>query len=146
MKHAERERRHQAALQRINRTQLVVGRGDRLRIDHEGTLLERARLMVEEMRSHLATEQGLAAFDRLLRLAEEHSSPHTADILLFVAAVWGNKPLPLSVLRGLDATVGDDMLAVLDAFRYARLNLAEHVEGGPQRVARVLRKWSLAGA
>jgi hypothetical protein len=146
MKQVERERRHQAALQRINRTQLVVGRGDRMKIDHEGTLLERARLMVEELRSHGATEQGLAAFDRLLRLAEEQSSAHGADILLFIAAVWGNKPLALPVLRGLDAAVGDDMLSVLDAYRYARLNIAEHVEGGPQRVARVLRKRSLAGA
>jgi hypothetical protein len=42
--------------------------------------------------------------------------------------------------------VGDDMLAVLDAFRYARLNLVEQVNGGPRRVARVLAKWSLAKA
>ena len=52
---AERQRRHDASLQRIQRMQRVVGQGDRMRVDHEGTLLERARLMVEELRSHEAT-------------------------------------------------------------------------------------------
>ena len=65
----DRERRHQANLDRINRVQLVCGTADQMKIDHEGTLLERARMMGEELRSHLATEAGLAAFDRLLRRA-----------------------------------------------------------------------------
>ncbi len=33
------------------------------------------------------------------------------------------------------------MLAVLDAYRFARLNLVEHVEGGPRRVARIVGQW-----
>jgi hypothetical protein len=142
MSNAERERRHHANLARINRVQLVIGRGDRMRIDHEGTLLERARMLVEEMSSHEATERGLAAFDRLLRAVEEGESRHSRDVLAFISAVWNNKPLSLVTLRGLGQGTGDDMLAVLDAFRYARLNLAEHVDGGPARVARVLRAWS----
>jgi hypothetical protein len=67
-------------------------------------------------------------------------------VLAFIAAVLGDKPLPLSTLRGLDTAVADDMVAVLDAYRYGRLQLPDHVEGGPARVARVLRKASLAGA
>lgn len=144
MNHADRERRHRASLERINRVQLVVGRGDRMRVDHEGTLLERARLLAEEIRSHDATEQGLAAFDRLLRRAEERDARHRRDILAFVGAVWNNRPLPLNTLRGLDADVGDDMLAVLDAFRYARLDLVEAVDGGPRRVARLLGEGKLS--
>lgn len=144
MSKAQRERRHQTNLERIQQMQMVVGRGDRMRVDHEGTLLERARLMGEEISSHDATERGLAAFDRLLRQAEERDTRQTRDIVRLLTAVWNNKPLPLVTLRGLDQSVGDDMLAVLDAFRYARLSLAEHVEGGPQRVGRVLRKWKLA--
>jgi hypothetical protein len=140
----DRERRHQVNLERIQGVQLVVGRADRLRIDHEGTLFERARLTGEEISSHLATESGLAALDRLLREVEERDSRQARDIVRFVAAVWNQQPLPLATLRGLDQPIGDDMLAVLDAFRYARLNLAEHVEGGPRRVAAVLRKWNLA--
>ncbi|HSV82420.1 MAG TPA: hypothetical protein VLK85_24770 [Ramlibacter sp.] len=139
----QRERQHKTNLAGINQVQLVVGRGDRTRIDHEGTVMERARLLEEEMSAHRATELGLLAFDRLLRLAEERSR-HARDIAAFVAAVWNNKPLSLVTLRGLDQDVGDDMLAVLDAFRYARLQLAEHVEGGPRRVARVLNAWSRA--
>lgn len=138
MDNAERERRHRASLDRINRVQLVVGRGDRMRVDHEGTLLERARLLGEEIRSHDATELGLAAFDRLLRRAEERDARHTRDILVFVAAIRSNLPLPLNTLRGLEAAVGDDMLAVLDAFRHARIDVVEAVEGGPRRVARLL--------
>jgi hypothetical protein len=143
---AERVRRHQANLERIQRVQLVVGRADRLRVDHEGTLLERARLTMEEISSHEATERGLIAFDRLLRLAEERDGRQTRDIVNFLAAVWNNKSLPLITLRGLEQSVGDDMVAVLDAFRYARLNLAEHIEGGPLRVERVVSKWRLAKA
>lgn len=140
MNDVERDRRHQANLERINCVQLVVGRGDRLRVDHEGTVLERARLMEEEICSHAATERGLAALDRLLRAAEEGQSRHAADILHFVDALWSRAPLSLSTLRGLDQETGDDMVAVLDAYRYARLNLVEHVRGGPVRLARLLRR------
>ncbi|MBC5784799.1 hypothetical protein H8N03_17750 [Ramlibacter sp. USB13] len=138
----DRERRHQANLDRINRVQLVCGTADHMRVDHEGTLLERARMLGEEISSHQATELGLAAFDRLLRRAEERDVRHRRDILAFIAAVWNNKALPLVTLRGLEQSVGDDMMEVLDAFRYGRLNLAEHVEGGPRRVARALKEWT----
>jgi hypothetical protein len=146
MSKAERERRHQANLERIDRVQRIVGTGDRMRVDHEGTLFERARLMGEEIRSHQATERGLAAFDRLLRAADEGDARHQRDIVGFLNAVWNNRSLPLRTLRGLDEGIADDMLAVLDAFRYARLNLAAHVPGGPARVGRVLGKPALAKA
>lgn len=146
MDKAERELRHQASLERINQVQLVVGRGDRMRIDHEGTLLERARLLAQEISAHEATERGLLAFDRLLRLAEEREARDARDIAAFIAAVRNDQPLPLLTLRGLEPAVGDDMLAVLDAFRHARLNLAGQVEGGAQRVSRVLERWSVAPA
>ena len=144
MGRAERQRRHEASMERIQRMQRVVGQGDHLRVDHEGTVLERARLMMEEIRSHEATEAGLLAFDRLLRLAEERHPRSQRDIVCFVAAIWNNQSLPLVTLRGLDQGIGDDMVAVLDAFRYARLNLAQHVEGGARRVARSLREWTAA--
>jgi hypothetical protein len=143
---AERQRRHDASMERIQRMQRVVGQGDRLRVDHEGTVLERARLMMEEIRSHEATELGLAAFDRLLRLAEERDPRYHRDIVCFLAAIWNNQSLPLVTLRGLDQSVGDDMVAVLDAFRYGRINLAEQVEGGPPRVVRAVRRVTLAKA
>ncbi|TFZ03673.1 DUF7673 family protein [Ramlibacter humi] len=136
----EREKRHQRNLERINAVQLVIGRGDRAHVDHEGTLLERARLMVEELRSHEATEQGLAAFDRLLRLVEEGRSRQARWVAEFITAVWDDKPVRLSMLRGMPATIGDDVIAVLDGLRYARLDLAEHVAGGARRVVKVLEK------
>jgi hypothetical protein len=135
MTQAERERRHQVRLEQINRVQVVAGSGDRARLDHEATLLERARMLELEICSHAATERGLAAFDRLLRVAAQRQD---ADVLAFIDAVWNGQPLPLAALR-VDPGLGDDMLAVLDAWRYARLDLAEQVEGGSRRVARVLR-------
>lgn len=146
MNDAERARRHKASLKRINQVQMIVGRGDSMRIDHEGTVLERARMLEEEISSHRATELGLAALDRLLRLAEEGLSPQSRDVAALIAAVRDNQPLPLATLRGLEMAIGDDMLAVLDAFRYGKLDLPEHVAGGPARVARVLRKWGRASA
>jgi hypothetical protein len=146
MNQPERERKHQASLERINQVQRVAGRGDRMRVDHEGTVLDRARMMMEEMRSHEATELGLAAFDRLLKRAEGHEPRGSREIAQFIHAVWFERPLPLATLRGLDSAIADDMMAVLDAFRYARLNLAEHVEGGPERLVKLLDKRSLADA
>ena len=140
----QRERRHQANLERINRVQVLAGKGDRMRVDHEGTLFERARLVEEEIRSHRATEAGLAAFHRLLRVAEERTSPHTGDVVRFIVAVWNARPLSLQVLRGLDADLGDDMIAVLDAFRHARLDLASDVSGGARRVMRVIERMGAA--
>lgn len=146
MSRAERERRHQGNLERIAAVQMVTGRGDRMHVDHEGTLLERARLLGEELSAHSATESGLLALDRLLRLVEQGRPGQVGDIVAFIAAVWNQQPLPLGTLRGLQQDVGDDMLAVLDAFRYARLNLVAEVEGGPKRVARAVRKHIAASA
>jgi hypothetical protein len=140
MKQAERERRHQQNLQRIQFVQQLVGVGDRTRVDHEGTLIEQARMFEEEICSHRATEAGLAALARLLRLVEEGMSPHVRDAACFVTAIRDGAALPLRTLRGLDAATADDMLAVLDAFRYARVCLVENVEGGAARVAQALEK------
>lgn len=139
MDRAEREGHHQANLERIQQVQRVCGRGDRTRIDHEATVLERARLTEEEICSHRATELGLAALERLLRVTEEARLRHCGDVIAFLAMVRDNGALPLRLLRGLDAPLADDMLAVLDAYRHARLDLLAHVPGGPQRVARALR-------
>lgn len=134
----ERERWHQARMEQINGVQVVRGLGDGTRPDHEGTLLERARMLAEEVTSHAATEHALAAFDRLLRTVEQGSSTHARVSAEFLSAVWNNQPLPLATLRSVDEATGDDMLAVLDGYRRARLSLVEHVEGGPRRVAAAL--------
>ena len=140
MKQAERERRHQQNLQRIQHVQQLVGVGDRTRIDHEGTLIEQARMFEEEICSHRSTEAGLAALSRLLRLLEEGMSRHVREVAAFVAAIRDGTPLPLQTLRGLDMETADEMLAVLDAFRHGRVSLVEHVDGGAPRVGRALEK------
>lgn len=136
MTQAEREKRHQKRLAQINTVQVVRGRGDRSRVDHEATLLERARMLDEELASHLATERGLAAFDRLLRQVEEAGPDVPPALVQVLDAVWNRKPLPLTTLLGLPVATGDDVMAVIDAFRHARVDLVEQVRGGARRVAR----------
>jgi hypothetical protein len=136
----ERERRHQARLQQVNRVVVVCGRGDRARTDHEATLLERARLLSEEIASHGATERGIEALGRLLDAAEDRPSARTADIVRFIDALWNRRPLPLHLLRSQDSAAADDMLAVLDAFRHARLDLVDHADGGARRVAKLVNR------
>jgi len=138
MNRMSREVRHQANVLAIGRVQRVVGRGDDVRIDHEATVLERARMLAEELRSHQATEDGLAALDRLLRAAEDPQAGHRAEVVGFLLAVWGHRPLNLRCLRGPAHPLVDDMLAVLDAYRWGRLNLVEQVTGGARRFSRAI--------
>jgi len=135
----DRERQHRARLAQIEAVQVIAGSGDTARINHERTLIERARMFAEELASHHATERGLDALNRLLRAVEDGNSPYLRDIGHFIEAVWNNKPLALTALRGVDKRTGDDMMDVLDAWRFARVNLTECVKGGPRRIALVLR-------
>ncbi|SFN05410.1 hypothetical protein [Variovorax sp. OV329] len=141
MNQGERRLQHQARLEQINRMQRVTGTGDFAHVDHEGTTIERARMLDEEICAHEATERGLAAFERLLQLAELPESPHARAAAELLAAVWRDEPLSLRRLRGLELGLGDDMVAVIDAFRHARLSLADQVDGGGIRLARALRVW-----
>ena len=139
MTQTERERQHRVRMTQIDAVQVIAGRGEHAKVNHERTLIERARLLAEEIASHRATERGLEALDRLLHAAHELESPCKREIGQFIESVWNNKPMSLMVLRGIDKRVADDMLDVLDAWRWARVNLAEHVKGGPRRVAVTLR-------
>jgi hypothetical protein len=139
MTHNDRERRHRVRLAQIEEVQVVAGTGDRIRVNHEQTLMERARMFAEEVSSHRATERGLEALDRLVRGIEEGESAHKRDVGTFLEAIGNNKPLALTALRGLDARTADDMIDVLDAWRWARVNLAENLRGGPRRLALALR-------
>ncbi|MGE4241171.1 DUF7673 family protein [Ramlibacter sp.] len=139
MNKTERESRHRARMERINDVLVVCGRADRVRPDHEETLFERAKLLSEELGSHHATERGLEALERLLRAAEESRGRLRSDIAQFADSLWNGKALPLALLRGHEAAIAEDMVAVLDAYRWARLDLIEHVTGGPRRIAALVR-------
>jgi hypothetical protein len=135
----DRERQHLVRLAQIDAVQVVAGNGDRARVNHERTLIERARMLAEEIASHAATERGLEALDRLLQSVEDRRSAHKRDVGAFIEAIWNNKPLAMGALRAVDKRTADDMMDVLDGWRYARVNLAENVRGGPRRIALVLR-------
>jgi hypothetical protein len=48
-------------------------------------------------------------------------------------------------LRALDVEISDDMLAVLDALRWAKLSVGEMVPNGDSRIEAVLTAWAMFG-
>ncbi len=46
-------------------------------------------------------------------------------------------------MRGLDVAIGDDMLACLDALRWAKSDLYQLVSEGAKRVEAVIEAWGL---
>lgn len=94
-----------------------------------------------------AQAQGKAAqaFARLLQLAESSDSGQADTIARFLASTWDGTAYPFDPfeLRAVDIEISDDMLACLDALRWAKCELHELVPGGTDRVRLVLRKWQI---
>ena len=139
MTHTDRARQHRVCFVLFVVVLVVAGTVDQALIYHDRTLIERARLMADEYGSHASTERGLEALDRLVRAGEEGELPHRRESGQFFEAVCNNKPMALAILRAVDRRTADDMLDGLDAWRWARVNLAEGVKGGPRRIATALR-------
>jgi hypothetical protein len=48
-------------------------------------------------------------------------------------------------LRALDVEISDDMLAVLDALRWAKMGIGDMVPNGDSRIDAVLKHWGMYG-
>lgn len=97
-------------------------------------------------RSTEATAKGAQALNRLLHLAETRESGQTRRIALFIGACWnGKRHFDLFDLRSLDVSVGDDMLAVLDALRWGQADIQRLVPNGDARIVDVLTRWNMYG-
>lgn len=96
-------------------------------------------------RADLATEVGVAAFARLLALAEDSNSGQIRRVAAFLASAYNGQAFPLDhyELRAVDVGIGDDMLQCLDALRWARADLHTLVPDGDARLRRVIQLWGL---
>lgn len=92
-----------------------------------------------------ATARGGQAFARLLSLAETRDSGQIRAVARFIASSYNGTAFPFDLfdLRGVDEAIGDDMLACLDALRWARADLYRLVPDGDTRVKAVLERWGL---
>lgn len=102
-----------------------------------------ARQARVEERASAATEPGLDALNRLLVLAENRNSGQIETIAQFLGAIWnGCRHFDLCALRRLDVEIADDMLAVLNMMRWARVSI-DTVAG--RRIESVLKEWGMYG-
>ncbi len=99
-----------------------------------------------EARASAATQRGAQALARLLELAETRRSGQIERIALFLGAIWnGKRHFDFYDLRPLDVSIGDDMLAVLDALRWGRVAIFDLVPQGDARIQKVLDSWGMFG-
>lgn len=140
MEKRAREEQHHDALQRVKRW---VARDDDGDEDLEGTKEIHDKLARLEVAGFAATENGIAAFERLLHLAETRSSGQIRYIAEFLAAAWGVTHLHLDTLKGLDEEIGADMIAVLNSVRWHRVGVYAMAVDARKRVPAVLKAWGL---
>lgn len=102
--------------------------------------LERMRRRKSE-----ATAKGGQAFLRLLTLAETGDSGQARTVARFIASTYNGQDFPCDLydLRLVDIAISDDMLACLDALRWAQADLHTLVPDGDRRVRAVLTHWCI---
>lgn len=97
-------------------------------------------------RASTATTKGSHALERLIQLAETRQSGQIERIARFIGGVWnGKRHFDLYDLRALDIEISDDMLAVLDALRWAKVSIGDLVPDGDRRIQAVLTAWGMYG-
>lgn len=92
-----------------------------------------------------ATQAGVQAFARLLKLAEERDSGQIPRIARFLAATYNGQAFQLDLfeLRAVDVVISNDMLCCLDALRWGRADLHTLIPDGDARVRAVIERWGL---
>ncbi|HPG81493.1 MAG TPA: hypothetical protein PK756_22640 [Piscinibacter sp.] len=93
-----------------------------------------------------ATQAGVHAFARLLKLAETRDSGQIPRIARFLAATYNGEAFQLDPfeLRAVDIAISNDMLCCLDALRWGRADLHTLIQDGDARVRAVIDRWVLA--
>jgi len=105
-----------------------------------------ARTEANETRATAATAAGAQALARLLTLAETRDSGQIQRVALFLGASWnGCRYFDFYDLRALDVAISDDMLAVLDALRWAKVAIEDLVPDGHGRIRTIVAAWGTYG-
>lgn len=90
-------------------------------------------------RATASTAQAAQAFGRLISFAESDDTGQTRVVAAFLATVVGRHHFDIYDLRRLDAVIGDDILACIDAIRWARFALTDLVPASLERCEQVCR-------
>ena len=98
-----------------------------------------------QLRASAAQSKAAHAYERLLSLAERSDSGQAHVIAKFLTSTFNGQAFTFDLfdLRVVDVVISDDMLACLDALRWAKADLYKLVPGGDQRVRAVIDDWGL---
>jgi len=96
-------------------------------------------------RATAAENKAAQAYLRLIILIEREYGSQAKIVANWIAGCWhGDEHLvDLTDLRRLDVRLGDDLLACLDAFRWARRPLWMLIPDGDRRTIKALAEWQL---
>ncbi len=100
----------------------------------------------EWVRSASAAQSKAAhAFARLVALAEERDSGQIRRVAAFLAGTYNGAAFPFDLyeLRAVDVSISDDMLACLDALRWAKADLHSLIPDGDRRLRQIIERWNL---
>lgn len=100
-----------------------------------------------DARARAAQGAAAQAYARLLKLAEQSDTGQARRIAKFLASTYNGEAFPFDLfeLRAVDVEISDDMLACLDALRWAKAALHTLVPGGSSRIEAVCHTWGLVG-
>lgn len=97
-------------------------------------------------RSTLAQAKAAQAYARLFDIAEANTG-QAARVRRFIAASFNDRfTFNLFDLRALDPEISDDVLACMDAIRWAKADLYKLVPDGLARVQGILAGWEIKPA
>lgn len=134
------EEQHLKNLDKIGKSKLFSSHGHVF--DEAGTNEMHQENTEFEIAQYAATRNGIQAFERLMHLAETRRSGQIQSIAQFLAGVWGADPgLKLESLKGVDKSIGDDMVAVLNAIRWNQMPVLNLGIDSRNRVPAALRSW-----
>lgn len=113
---------------------------------NDGLFELQSALAAHQRRAAAAIEAGVPALRRLMPLAERGEGSHARRIAAFLAGLYNGPrfPFDLTDLRGLDAPVVDDVLAVLRMDAVAcEQEVHRYFEQGGERFEGFIAKWGL---
>ncbi len=101
-----------------------------------------------DLRAKESQAKAAHAFARLLEIAETSHAGQAGRVARFLAATFNGRAYPYDLfdLRSFDVAISDDMMACLDALRWAKADLFDLVPDGSKRVQSVVKAWQIESA
>lgn len=99
------------------------------------------------IRASTAQAKAAHAFERLLGISEQTDTGQARRVAQFLASTYDGQTFPFDPfnMRAVDVSISDDMLACLDALRWAKADLHKLVPEGERRVRSMCKAWGISG-